>query len=85
LGDSKIIIDWCNNRGKLQVISLNCWKVRFRELNKYFSKLSFSHIFREYNMEADKLSKKALKEPEGKIYYSQWEDGNEGPTISINI
>jgi hypothetical protein len=36
-------------------------------------------------MEADKQSKKALKIPEGKIYYSQWEDGNEGPTLAINI
>jgi hypothetical protein len=36
-------------------------------------------------MEADKLSKKVLNILEGKIYYSQWEDGNEGPTMAINI
>jgi ribonuclease HI len=54
LGDSRIVIDWCNNRGKLQVIALNCWKVRFRELFQYFNKLSFNHIYRELNMEADK-------------------------------
>jgi hypothetical protein len=36
-------------------------------------------------MEADKQFKRALKLPEGKLYYSQWEDENEGPTLAINI
>ena len=84
-GDSKIIIDWCNCKGKLQVISSDSWKVKIRFLSKTFSSLSFSHIHREYNKEVDILSKKAHKMQEGKISYNQWEEGNEGPTLFLNL
>jgi hypothetical protein len=84
-GDSKIIIDWCNCKGKLQVIALDGWKDRIRDLSKIFSSLSFSHIYREFNMEADRLSKKALKMQEGKISYNKWEEGIEGPTLFLNL
>jgi len=30
-------------------------------------------------MEADKLSKKALKDQRGNVFFTQWEDGNKGP------
>jgi ribonuclease HI len=35
-GDSKIVIDWLNSRGKLQVISLVGWKDIIKELIKSF-------------------------------------------------
>jgi ribonuclease HI len=41
-GDSKIVIDWMNNKGKLQVISLLGWQDRIRELQPLFRKLSFT-------------------------------------------
>jgi hypothetical protein len=44
-GDSKIVIDWLNFRGNLQVISLVGWKDRIRELTNTFSTIRFSHIF----------------------------------------
>jgi ribonuclease HI len=83
--DSKIIIDWCNGKGRLQVITLDCWKYKIRELTTHFRSINFAHTFQEYNKEADRLSKKALKEQVGKIYYTQWEEGNEGPTLFLNI
>jgi ribonuclease HI len=45
MGDSRIFIDWCNNREKLHVIALNCWKDHFRELLQYFNKHNFNHIY----------------------------------------
>jgi hypothetical protein len=60
LGDSKIIIDWLNNKGQLQVIALECWKDRITDLIQAFTQINFSHIYRETNVEADSLSKKAL-------------------------
>jgi ribonuclease HI len=84
-GDSKIVIDWLNYRGKLQVISLVGWKDRIRELTKSFSTISFSHIYREQNKEADLLSKKAIQMQEGKITYNQWVEGNEGPSLFLNL
>jgi ribonuclease HI len=84
-GDSKIVIDWLNNRGKLQVISLVRWKDRIKELTKSFNTISFSHIYREQNKEADFLSKKAIQMQEGKISYNQWIEGNEGPPLFLNL
>jgi ribonuclease HI len=66
--DSKIIIDWCKGKGRLQVISLDCWKYKIRELSTLFRAINFSHTYREFNKEADRLSKKSLKEQIGKIY-----------------
>jgi hypothetical protein len=32
-GDSKIIIDWLKEKGRLQVVTLECWKLRIKETN----------------------------------------------------
>jgi hypothetical protein len=84
-GDSKIIIDWLNRRGKLQVVSLLGWKDRIRELQKFFRDISFSHIYRDQNKDVDLLSKIALQKQEGKITYNHWVDGHEGPTLFLNL
>ena len=57
LGDSKIVIDWLNNKGALQVVTLDSWKDRIFELIKLFRTISFAHILREESQEADSLSK----------------------------
>jgi ribonuclease HI len=85
LGDSKIIIDWLNDKGNLQVNALECWKDRIRELHSSFSSIKYTHIYRESNMEVDKLSKKALLKPEGKINFNLWTEGQEGPTLFLNL
>jgi ribonuclease HI len=35
-GDSKVIIDWLRDKGRLQVVSLDCWKHRLRRINRSF-------------------------------------------------
>jgi hypothetical protein len=45
LGDSKIIIDWLNDKENLQVNSLECWKDRIRELHNSFSSIKYTHIY----------------------------------------
>jgi ribonuclease HI len=85
LGDSKIIIDWLNGHADFHVADLESWKERTREATKLINKLTFSHIFREENNEADILSKKAMFLPSGHICYTRWEEGNEGPSTMINL
>jgi ribonuclease HI len=85
LGDSKIVIDWLNNRGTLQVTSLMGWLDRILELKNSFNIIRFAHIYREENGEADTLSKKALQMPEGKIHYNKWIDGHEGPSHFMHL
>jgi ribonuclease HI len=85
LGDSRIIIEWLNNKGKLQAISLMAWKDRIRLLQSTFRKLSFNHIYREYNKEADHLSKVALQKKAGIITYNHWVEGHEGPPHILKL
>jgi hypothetical protein len=85
IGDSRVIIDWLNQKGNLQTITLLAWKDRIRLLKRHFKKLSFSHTSREYNKEADLLSKTALQRKAGVLYFNHWLDGHEGPTHTIQI
>jgi hypothetical protein len=71
LGDSKVVIDWLNHRGRLQAISIEGWKLRTMDLTTLFQEISFHHIFREFNKEADQLSKQALLEPGRQIIILQ--------------
>jgi hypothetical protein len=41
-----------------------------------FAEIHFMHIHREFNAEADKLSKKALVSPLGWFYYEEYFKGN---------
>jgi len=59
-GDSIIVIDWLNQKCILQVLNLECWKDRIKDLYKDFRTLGFSHIYKEYNQQSDELSKIAL-------------------------
>jgi ribonuclease HI len=85
LGDSKVIIDWLNDKSELRVSSLEGWKQRIRFIRRNFEAIQFFHIYREFNKEADGLSKKALMEPEGYISLYLWSDGMEGQRRLINI
>ena len=85
IGDSKIIIEWLKDRGKLQIAFLMGWIDIIKMLKNLFREIHFTHVYRELNMEADFLSKKALSNTEGKLECSWWVDGNEGPTLSINL
>jgi len=63
LGDSKVIIDWLNDKSDLRVSSIEGWKQRIKMLKRKFADIHFFHIYREYNKEADGISKKELLEP----------------------
>jgi hypothetical protein len=85
LGDSKIVIEWLNHKGSLQVVSLEIWKERIKDTLIYFRNISFAHIFREENQEANRLSKVTLTNLHGSIAYNLWEDGHEGPNLYLKM
>jgi hypothetical protein len=85
LGDSKIVIDWLNRKGSILVANLDGWKERINDLIPLFRSITFAHIYREENKEADLLSKKALHLCQGQISYSHWVDGQEGPTLFLHM
>jgi ribonuclease HI len=85
LGDSKIIIEWLRGKGRLQVISLDCWKDKIMALISSFQKISFDHVYREENQVADCLSKQALTIDPGKLTFYQCIEEHEGPHISLDL
>jgi len=81
LGDSRIIIDWLNNRGDLQTISLMAWKDRIRLLQTSFKNLTYNNIYSELNKTTDHLSKLTLQKKVGILSYNHWLDGHESPPL----
>ena len=72
-------------KGALQVVTLDCWKDRISDLIKLFKAITFSHIYKEDNEEADCLSKQALQKQSGKITYNLWEYNHEGSTMFLKL
>jgi len=85
LGDSKIIIEWLQEKVHLQVVTLDCWKDRITVLIKQFHKITFAHVYREDNKVVDSLSKQALHKDPGKIIYFQCVEEHEGPHMFLDL
>ena len=64
-GDSKVVINWINGVGKLQVIMLRNWLNKIKEMTLSFDSITYEHTYRELNMVADALSKFALELQDG--------------------
>jgi len=58
-GDSKVVIDWFNQKAKLHVMTLQPWKDRIKE-GLSFASVQIFHIHRQFNYVADVLSKEGL-------------------------
>jgi hypothetical protein len=85
MGDSKVVIKWLIDKGRLQVSSVEGWKARINSLAKNFQSISFHHRYKNFNFDTDVLSKRAIGEPEGVVCYYIWTNGVEGPTRQIKI
>jgi hypothetical protein len=75
VGDSKVIIDWFTNANNLQVVYLQPWMRKIRDLSRKFTQLKIQHIYRGFNMEADQLSKEALLLEEDGLYFAAKNEG----------
>lgn len=58
-GDSKIIINWFNNISSCHIHTLSIILNEVLELEAAFNNITCSHIYREHNESADRLSKEA--------------------------
>jgi hypothetical protein len=59
------------------VASIEGWKKITKILIHNFQSITFQHIFRVFNSDADSLSKHALMETEGLITFYKWTNGEE--------
>ena len=59
-GDSMVVINWMNKTQKCRIASLDAlYEETIRSLS-FFETISFTHVYRERHVEADKLLKKGL-------------------------
>lgn len=84
MGDSKVVIDWLDQKGRLQVVSIEAWKRCIKELIPTFQRIHFHHIFRESNRVADQMSKIALSAVKGRLTYFSWDGEKDGPNLTVD-
>ena len=68
-GDSSTIINWFNGKASLETLELAGWGHEIMTLCTYFSHLKTSHVYREFNVQVESLSKEALLLPSGILYF----------------
>ena len=71
-GDSLVIINWVKGSTALSPTDLVHWCRETKKLFTRFQALSITHIYREHNRLADRLSKDALLFPQGKCSYKEF-------------
>jgi hypothetical protein len=70
-GDSKVVLDWFVDKTKLEILSLNSWKTKILILRGHFTGIKSMHVHRQFNYEADSLSKKDLTSPIGWLHFEE--------------
>jgi len=70
-GDSRVVIDWLAGKSVLHSINLLHWCSRIKNILTFFSHISFFHIYREHNSEADYLSEKGIGGAPGVFYFEE--------------
>ena len=67
-GDSMIVINWMNNAQRCHNIHLTPILEEVAQLKSTFNLITFTHIYRERNSEADRCSKEAAA-----VFQPSWE------------
>ena len=74
-GDSSVIINWVNGDSSLNMVNLDAWCHNTKLLLSSFTHVDIIHVYREYNMRADTLSKAGLMKDVGNLTLSEICDG----------
>jgi len=84
-GDSKMVVDWFNQKAKLHVMTLQPWKDRINELVFSFATVQIFHIHRQFNSVADVLSKEGLSSEVGLLKVEEFIEEEKIPSWIFNI
>lgn len=71
-GDSRATIKWARGEFDLNVLNSVHWSYRVKEELSTFRSVTLEHIFREFNEQADQLSKLALEGEEDFLYWDEF-------------
>ena len=83
--DSKVIIEWAKDVYSLRTMEFQHWARRITDIISTFQRITFRHIYREQNFEADGLSKLALREEMKNITWELLLKGAKIDQGSLNI
>ena len=59
-GDSKLIIEQMNGHYKCKSYNLKDYHEKAKQLARKFSKITYEHVYREFNNRADELSNEGI-------------------------
>lgn len=82
-GDSKVLIDHLLRKATINQNCMSSWLNRIDFQRKKFSSISFRHIYRERNSQADCLSKNGLQGRFGEINYEFIDEEGRGAKGSV--
>ena len=74
-GDSSAIINWFNVHANLSALELEGRCNNIRILQASFSQLESAHVYIEYNVKVDRLSKEALGLNSGYLHFMEFTEG----------
>ena len=71
-----MIINWAKDESTLAIVNLDAWCNNTKKLISLFTSVDFSHVYREYNMRVDSLSKDGLLMAPGHLSFSEYCKGD---------
>ena len=71
VGDSKVTVEQAAGNSRLHALRLEQRCSRIVELKHKFSHITFSHIYRQPKLVADRLSKKTMGPMDGQIHFEE--------------
>jgi hypothetical protein len=74
-GDSKLMIDWTNQGCSIGNMGLISIMKQVKEVKATFESISFTHVYFEFNTQANILSKEALIMQEGTLLVHEYRGG----------
>lgn len=74
MGDSKLLMNWANGKNRIKNLGWSPIMYRVSKVKIQFIEISLTHIFREFNLQADSLSKDALLMHEGILSEQEFKD-----------
>ena len=74
-GDSYAVVNWFNGQATRSTLELDGWCQLIRDLQSFFIHLHTAHVYREYNVKADSLSKEALHLASGSLHFMEFTEG----------
>ena len=66
-GNSSVIINWEKGESTLDMVNLEGWCLNTRILMSSFTRVDFSHVYREHNKRTNSLSKEGMRMAPGHL------------------